>query len=283
MLCNVNEKVLLAFLECLVLNHCSTCVVTNYLSVIKAYFVLYDLSFVVFEHPKIKYYIKSLKINRPLAVKSHNLIDISWLTSISAECSNLPSASVYRAIFLTGFFGFLRLSNLAPHSLAAFDPSRLLMGQDVFFSKKHVKILIKWSKTMQTRDKVTFITLPRLKDSRICPHRALKSLFDLYPMSSQTSLFQISGPSGLNPVTDSRVRKALKRVNVNLGLAPAYFTFHDFRRSGAMFAYNSHVPIQDIQRHGTWSSDCVWRYIQSDHTSGEALVNALATSIANGS
>ena len=102
-------------------------------------------------------------------------------------------------------------------------------------------------------------------------------------MSAQSSLFQVSGPSGLKPVTDSRVRKALKRINVNLDLSPAYFTFHDFRRSGVTFAFNSHVPIQDIQRHGTWSSDCVWRYIQSDHTSGEALANALATSIANAS
>ena len=100
-------------------------------------------------------------------------------------------------------------------------------------------------------------------------------------MSSQTSLFQIPGSSDLNPVTDSRVRKTLKCININLGLSPAYFTFHDFRRSGTTFAYNSHVPIQDIKRHGTWSSDCVWRYIQSDHTSGEALANTLALSIDN--
>ena len=84
LLCYVNEKVVLAFLECLVLNHCSTCVVTNYVSAIRTYFVFCDLSFVIFDHLKIKYYIKSLKINRPLAVKSHNLIDISWLISISS-------------------------------------------------------------------------------------------------------------------------------------------------------------------------------------------------------
>ena len=136
LLCNINKKVILAFLECVVLNHFSTCVVTNYISAIRAYFVIYNLSFVIFDHPKIKYYIKSLKINRPLSVKSHNLIDISWLISISTQCSNFTSAPVYRAIFLSGFFSFLRLSNLEPHSLSAFDPSRLLTGQDVFFSKK---------------------------------------------------------------------------------------------------------------------------------------------------
>ena len=73
---------------------------------------------------------------------------------------------------------------------------------------------------------------------------------------------------GLNPLTDSCVRKFFKRINIALELPSNYFTFHDLRRSGATLAYHSHVPIQDIKRHGTWSSDCVWQYTQSDHSSG---------------
>ena len=48
---------------------------------------------------------------------------------------------------------------------------------------------------------------------------------------------------------------------------------------GATFAHASHVPIQDIKRHGTWSSDCVWKYIYSDHSSGENLASTLADTI----
>ena len=98
-------------------------------------------------------------------------------------------------------------------------------------------------------------------------------------MSSDSSLFQISSRRGFVTLTDYRVRKALKSINVKLGLNPAFHTFHDFRRSGAMLAYNSHIPIQDIKCHGTWSSDCVWRYIQSDHSSGESLAATLASTI----
>ena len=101
-------------------------------------------------------------------------------------------------------------------------------------------------------------------------------------MSSETSLFQINTSQGSNPVTDSNVRKTLKNINIKLGLSPGFFTFHDFRRSGATFAFNAHIPIQDIKRDGTWSSECVCRYIQSDHTSGEALASALAVSISSG-
>ena len=100
---------------------------------------------------------------------------------------------------------------------------------------------------MQTRDKIQCITLPKLQNKLICPYIALKALFKLYTMSSDSSLFQISSSRGFITLTDSRVRKVLKSINVKLGLNPVFHTFHDFRRSGATFAYNSHIPIQDIK------------------------------------
>ena len=276
---DVNLRVILSFMECLVSNKCSCAVIENYLSAIKAMFVLFELPFAVFSHPKIKYFVKSIKINRPLTLKVHNLIDLSTLRQLSKACLQVPDGQVYRAVILTGFFAFMRLSNLTPHSLTSFDPTRHLTGHDVFFTKKFVKLLIKWSKTLQTRDKVQCVTLPKLQDSAICPFRALKALFHLYPMSPHTSLFQLQTTLGSNPLTDSRVRKTLKILNSILGLHPSFFTFHDFRRSGATFAYNSHIPIQQIKRHGTWSSDCVWQYIHSDHASGENIAVALASTI----
>ena len=182
-------------------------------------------------------------------------------------------------MFLTGFFGFLRLSNLSPHSAATFDPTRHLTGSDVFFTKNFVKLLIKWSKTIQTRDRVEILTLPRLMDPELCPRLALKALFDLYHMSSSSSLFQIFTRNGWVTLTDSRVRKVLSKFNVSLGLHPNHFTFHNLRRSGAAFVFNAHVPIQDIKKQGTWTSECVWRYIQADQSSGVKLANSLATVI----
>ena len=278
-LAKVDIKVILAFLECLVANGCSASMVENHVSAIKAHFVLHDLSFQVFSHPQVKYFLKALRINRPLSVRPHNIISIDRLAQISAACEDLSSGIVYRAVFLTAFFGFFRLSNLAPHALAAFDKTRHLTGEDVFFTRRFVKVLLKWSKTMQTRDRIQCVTLPRLHNNLLCPYSALKALFKTYPMSPDSSLFQINSTRGYITLTDSRIRKILKKVNQTLGLNPAFHTFHDFRRSGATFAYDSHIPIQDIKRHGTWSSKCVWRYIQSDHTSGESLATTLASTI----
>ena len=94
-------------------------------------------------------------------------------------------------------------------------------------------------------------------------------------MSDSTSLFQYHTCNGWVPVTDTRVRKILQKLNASLGLRSHYFTFHALRRSGATFAYRAHVPIQEIQCHGTWTSNCVCRYIQSNHESGESLADAL--------
>ena len=272
----IDVNVILCFCECLVSNNCSVSMIANYLSAIKANFVIYNMSYSLLDHPRIRYFQKSMRINRSLALTSHNVIDLCMLARISESCDHLNFPEVFRAIFLTGFFGFFRLSNLAPHSILTFDPSRHLTGHDLFFTKNLVKILIKWSKTMQNRDAVQVISLPKVSNRAICPFRALKALKKFYPMTATHSAFQIHTSTGWQPLTDSRVRKALKSVNMTLGLDPAFFTYHSFRRSGATFAYNAHVPIQQIKRHGTWSSECVWRYIQSDHVSGEALAFALA-------
>ena len=71
----------------------------------------------------------------------------------------------------------------------------------------------------------------------------------------------------------------LKRLNIALGLNPSHFTFHSFRRSEATLAFNSHILIQSIKRHGTWTSDIVFHYIQADQSSGEQLACALADAI----
>ena len=232
----IDVNVILSFCECLVVNCCSVSMISNYLSAIKANFVLYNMSYSLLDHPRIKYFQKAMRINRPLALTSHNIIDLHMLERISKACDHLNFPEVFRAIFLTGFFGFFRLSNLAPHSIMTFDPSRHLIGQDLFFTTKLVKILIKWSKTMQNRDAVQVISLPKVSNRAICPYRALRALNKLYPMSDSDSVFQISTSSGWQPLTDSRVRKTLKSINMTLGLDPSFFTYHSFRRSGATFA-----------------------------------------------
>ena len=59
-----------------------------------------------------------------------------------------------------------------------------------------------------------------------------------------------------------------------LRLSQSNITFHSLRRSGATLAFNSSVPIQDIQSHGTWTSECVWSYITQDHQASDKVALA---------
>ena len=138
------------------------------------------------------------------------------------------------------------------------------------------RFVIKWTKTIQARDKVHLLTLPRSRGSRLCPYTACRQALRLYTPGENDPLFQYKIGSTWVVLTDTRIRKFLSKINTNLGFPRNYFTFPAFRRSGATLAYKSQVSVQHIKDHGSWTSDCVWTYIQKDHTAGENIASTFA-------
>ena len=280
-LCSLDLSCVIAYLEFLVKNKVSVNMIANHVSALKAQFIMYGLPFHILQHPKIRYFQKSLKINRPPSSVTRNIISLPILSTLVHQCSTIPFGRVFKSIFLIAFFGFLRVSNLAPHAIPAFDPTRHLTLGDIKIYATCMHIKIKWSKTMQTRDKVHVVVLPRLLGSPLCPVRALQKSIKLYSPAPDSPLFQIYTNSTWVVVTDSRIRKVLAKLNIKMGFPKNYFTFHTFRRSGATLAFNSHVPIQKIKHHGSWTSDCVWRYIQQDATYSQDIATTFAKVIAS--
>ena len=193
-MCDVHVGVLLAFLECLNVNNVSVSMVCNYLAAIRAKFIMYGLPNVSLDDRKLHYFVKSLKINRPLSITKCNIISIEDLYIMVACCDSLYMGQVCKALFLLAFFGFFRLSNLCPQSCNTYDCTRHLAGGDVFWDENHLKILVKWSKTLQTRDKVKMITLPSLGRAVICPLRAVKKLLKLHNPTKNNPCFNSSIP-----------------------------------------------------------------------------------------
>ena len=60
-----------------------------------------------------------------------------------------------------------------PHSKNGFDPSCHLTRGDIIFSDNEAIVLVKWSKTIQSRDKVARVVIPKLPGSKLCPVTAL--------------------------------------------------------------------------------------------------------------
>ena len=94
---------------------------------------------------------------------------------------------------------------------------------------------------------------------------------DLYNPGSQSPFFQIRTAVGWQVLTDSRIRKVLENINQDMQLPSNFYTFHAFRHSGASLAYKIDTPIKEIKEHGTWTSDCVWRYIRPQDNAGREV------------
>ena len=172
---------------------------------------------------KLHYFIKSVNINQPLCITKCNIITIEDLYTLVACCDSLYNGEVYKAVFLTTGFGFFRLSNLCPHSCITFDFTRHLALGDIFWDDHSLKILVEWSKTLQSRDKVKIITLSSLGRAAICPLIAVKKLYKLHNPFKNDPLLQFKYPSGWKVLIDSIVRKTLPFLNSQLGYTPHYF------------------------------------------------------------
>ena len=132
---------------------------------------------------------------------------------------------IFKALYLFAFFSFLRISNLVPHKIAAFSPLEQLTRGDIFFAPPGLHILIKWTKTMQTRDMVKIIKLPALQASPLCPVRAVKNLLLLTPGNQDTPLFQINNDKAqwipLTPKLDEILHKFCKDLILTISPCPS--------------------------------------------------------------
>ena len=232
----------------------------------KSFYVRFSLPLQVWENRQIGMFTTAVQKMAPFQVKLPNLVNIDLFKSIMSKCDSTYMGQVFKVAYCLGFFGFLRLSNLVPRSITTFSYLKHVCKGDIFFQQKEAIVLLKWTKTMQSNNKAKLLKIPVL-DNQFCPVKAIKDCLKLVPGDNNSPLLQIRSGQTWMPMTDSRVRNHLKNVLMLLQMPPDFITFHTFRRSGASLAFNHNVPLQDIQRHGTWTSDCVWRYV-TDSTDG---------------
>ena len=112
---------------------------------------------------------------------------------------------------------------------------------------------------------------PGILSSNFQSSKTIKHLLATTPGSNNSPLFQIQCFHKWVHLTDTRLRKFLAKLLKVLNLASCCYTFHSLRHSGASLAFNLNVPMQDIQSHGTWTSEAVWAYITQDHNAAETV------------
>ena len=68
-----------------------------------------------FSDDKIQMYIRSVRINRPLAIKSKSVFTEQILFDIVSLAKTFEFSHIFVSVYLLTFFSFLILSNMVPH------------------------------------------------------------------------------------------------------------------------------------------------------------------------
>ena len=166
----------LTFMEYLAQSGMSPDNITNHITGIRSMSIVYGIDTTPFRDQKTPLFIKSLKINRPLAPVVKILIDQTLLLQIVTVSAHLQFPLVYTPLYVLAFFSFLRISNILPHAAKNFDKTRRLCVGDVVFAFQRAIIVVKWSKTLQDRVKITTVDIPYLGASALCPIAALERM-----------------------------------------------------------------------------------------------------------
>ena len=87
-----------------------------------------------------------------------------------------PFDSTIWTLFLIAFYCMLRKSNLIPTSSRTFDHTKQLCRSDLMLISNMLVVNIKWSKTIQSSERVLEIPLTSV-DSPLCPVTAFKNMF----------------------------------------------------------------------------------------------------------
>ena len=173
--------------------------------------------------------------------------------------------SSFWAICLVALYSLFCKSHLLLMSAQKFDSSKQLTKSDFKFFPWGTLITIRWSKTIQFRERVVDIPLPCIPGSKLCPTTAVIHAFHFTNSTAANSQAFTWDDNSLSPKTHvftynlfiSKLRDHLTSMGIN----PQSYAGHSFRRGGASFAYQSGVPLELIKALGDWRSDTILIYL----------------------
>lgn len=175
-----------------------------------------------------------------------------------------PRDACFWASALVMFFTLLRRSNVLPQNFRAFSPCKHLSRNDFRFFPWGVLVTVKWSKTIQYRDRSLSFPLPKIPNHPLCPVRAIIHAFSLAPQAPGSAPAWLCSQSMSDVLTVPMFIDRLKQCVLLCNRDPAEFAGHSFRRGGAQWAFKCGVPVDTIKVLGDWKSDAYQAYVKPD-------------------
>ena len=178
------------------------------------------------------------------------------------------------SLILTCFYGLLRISNVTVPSVANWESNKSITRQDIEFYAHGTILNIRWTKTLQFRERVLQTALPALPND-LCPTTALLKFIELAgPVPAHAPAWAFVDTTGqLRVPTPASVRTRLHSLFAAVGLPTTHFNTHSLRRSGASYLLSAQVPVETIKILGDWKSDSVFRYLKPHPVQRLTMVN----------
>ncbi len=149
------------------------------------------------------------------------------------DLSKYLAANVWSACLVL-FLGFLRKASILPASTRRAHTNHLLCRKDILFNSQGVTITIRKTKTIQIKERVLQVVLPRCPGHALCPAQALFHSMSLTNNRGERAPAFTSDQQGTplsGPAFVQRVRQCLETAGIP---SPSQYTGHSFRRGGSM-------------------------------------------------
>ena len=199
------------------------------------------------------YRIKGLTVNRKFPITVQMLFQIK-----SVLCDTSSFDLTFWAPCLVAFYGMMRKSSLFPSEMSGVR----LQLQHCIVHDWGLSLVMRYSKTVQYKERQTFVALPWNRNAILCPARTL--LISVKMSGSYRpdhSLFSYKLGSRIHQMTYSLFTSKLKSVFGSLGISCHKYSGHSFRRGGATHAICSGLPAEIIKSQGDWKSLAYLGYI----------------------
>ena len=121
------------------------------------------------------------------------------------------------------------------------------------------------------------IPLPLIPGSPLCPVTALKQYLNSVQLSPQSPLFVSQSQGSYRPILAHQYSAFIKKSLSAIGLNPAHYSSHSFRRGGATFAFSNRAPTDFIKSQGDWASDAYLVYLTLFNDDKFKLLHSITT------
>ena len=161
----------------------------------------------------------------------------------------------------------LRVSNLGPRTRKMFDAEKHPVRQDLTFENDCWNLSIRWSKTIQCKNRTVKAPLIPSVLRQICPQHWVTRMKKLIPADPTEPLFLVRYKHSRCLLTSAQINRLLKKWAKSAEISHLLLTGHGIRRGSLNWAHQAQISSENLKILGDWASSAYQRYIDVDYQS----------------